>query len=134
MVKKALVTGGCGFIGSNLVDSLVDKGWEVIVIDNLSSEFHEQFYYNNKAIYFEYDILDFDKIRPLFEGVNHVFHLAAESRIQPAILNPIHAVSVNSVGTCNILQAAREAGCDRVIYSSTSSAYGLIKCILIYLV
>ena len=127
MVKKALVTGGCGFIGSNLVDSLVDKGWEVIVIDNLSSEFHEQFYYNNKAIYFEYDILDFDKIRPLFEGVNHVFHLAAESRIQPAILNPIHAVSVNSVGTCNILQAAREAGCDRVIYSSTSSAYGLIN-------
>ena len=127
MVKKALVTGGCGFIGSNLVDSLVDKGWEVIVIDNLSSEFHEQFYYNNKAIYFEYDILNFDKIRPLFEGVNHVFHLAAESRIQPAILNPIHAVSVNSVGTCNILQAAREAGCDRVIYSSTSSAYGLIN-------
>ena len=127
MKGKALVTGGCGFIGSNLVDSLINKGWEVIVIDNLSSEFHEQFYYNDKATYYEYDILNFDKIRPLFEGVDHVFHLAAESRIQPAILNPIHAVSVNSVGTCNILQAAREAGCDRVIYSSTSSAYGLVN-------
>ena len=127
MKGKALVTGGCGFIGSNLVDSLINKGWEVIVIDNLSSEFHEQFYYNDKATYYEYDILNFDKIRPLFEGVDHVFHLAAESRIQPAILNPTHAVSVNSVGTCNILQAAREAGCDRVIYSSTSSAYGLVN-------
>jgi UDP-glucose 4-epimerase len=127
MKGKALVTGGCGFIGSNLVDSLINKGWEVIVIDNLSSEFHEQFYYNDKATYYEYDILNFNKIRPLFEGVDHVFHLAAESRIQPAILNPIHAVSVNSVGTCNILQAAREAGCDRVIYSSTSSAYGLVN-------
>ena len=127
MKGKALVTGGCGLIGSNLVDSLINKGWEVIVIDNLSSEFHEQFYYNDKATYYEYDILNFNKIRPLFEGVDHVFHLAAESRIQPAILNPIHAVSVNSVGTCNILQAAREAGCDRVIYSSTSSAYGLVN-------
>ena len=122
---KALVTGGAGFIGSNLVDSLIDKGWEVIVIDNLSSEAHEQFYFNDKATYYEYDICDFDMIKPLFKGVDYVFHLAAESRIQPAILNPTYAVKVNSVGTCNILQAAREAKCDRVIYSSTSSAYGL---------
>ena len=66
MKGKALVTGGCGFIGSNLVDSLINKGWEVIVIDNLSSEFHEQFYYNDKATYYEYDILNLNKIRPLF--------------------------------------------------------------------
>ena len=124
-MKKALITGGAGFIGSNLVDSLIDKGWKVIVIDNLSSKSHEQFYFNDRAIYHKYDIVDFDKIRPLFNGINYVFHLAAESRIQPAILNPTNTIRVNSIGTCNVLQAAREAKCDRVVYSSTSSAYGL---------
>ena len=122
---KALVTGGAGFIGSNLVDSLIEKGWEVIVIDNLSSVSHEQFYFNDKATYYEYDIVEFEKIKPLFKGVDYVFHLAAESRIQPAIQNPTYAITVNSVGTCNVLQAAREAKCDRVIYSSTSASYGL---------
>ena len=55
---KALITGGAGFIGSNLVDSLIEKGWEVIVIDNLSSVSHEQFYFNDKATYYEYDIVE----------------------------------------------------------------------------
>ena len=105
---KALITGGAGFIGSNLVDSLIEKGWEVIVIDNLSSVSHEQFYFNDKATYYEYDIVEFEKIKPLFKGVDYVFHLAAESRIQPAIQNPTYAITVNSVGTCNVLQAARE--------------------------
>lgn len=122
---RALVTGGAGFIGSNLVDALVDKGWDVEVIDDLSSEAHEQFYFNPKVPVYEISITDFEGIRPLFNGIDYVFHLAAESRIQPAIENPTHAVNVNTVGTCNVLQAAREAGVKRVIYSSTSSAYGL---------
>lgn len=122
---KALVTGGAGFIGSNLVDTLIDKGWEVIVIDDESSDAHEQFYFNPKAKYLKFSITNYKAIRPCFEGVDYVFHLAAESRIQPAIQNPTHAVHVNAVDTCNVLQAAREAGVKRVIYSSTSSAYGL---------
>lgn len=122
---KALVTGGAGFIGSNLVDSLIDKGWEVIVIDDESSDAHDQFYFNPKAKYVKFSIVNYNAIRPCFEGVDYVFHLAAEARIQPAIQNPTHAVHVNAVGTCNVLQAAREAGVKRVIYSSTSSAYGL---------
>ena len=65
------------------------------------------------------------EIESLFEGVDFVFHLAAEARIQPAIENPIAAVEINVVGTCNILQAARKHNVKRVIYSSTSSAYGL---------
>jgi len=60
----------------------------------------------------------------LYDNVDYVFHIAAESRIQPAILNPVEAVSINSVGTATVLQCSREAGVKRVIYSSTSSAYG----------
>ena len=122
---KSLVTGGAGFIGSNLVDKLIELGHEVVVIDNESAESNEQFYWNDKAQNYKYDIRDYENTRPLYDGVDFVFHLAAESRIQPAIENPINAISLNSVGTCTILQCAREAGVKRVIYSSTSSGYGM---------
>ena len=121
---KSLVTGGAGFIGSNLVDKLIELGHEVIVIDSEFADCHDQFYYNEKAKNYNFDIRDYENTRPLYEGVDYVFHLAAEARIQPAIQNPIEAVSINSVGTCTVLQCAREAGVRRVMYSSTSSAYG----------
>ena len=122
---KSLVTGGAGFIGSNLVDRLLDLGHEVVVIDNEYSDAHDQFYWNDKAENYKYDICDYENTRPLYDGVDYVFHIAAEARIQPAIENPIRAVTINSVGTCTVLQCAREAGVRRVMYSSTSSAYGL---------
>lgn len=122
---KSLVTGGAGFIGSNLVDRLIKIGHEVIVIDNEYSDVHDHFYWNNKAQNYKYDIRDYENTRPLYDGVDYVFHIAAEARIQPAILNPIEAVSINSVGTCTVLQCAREAGVKRVMYSSTSSGYGM---------
>ena len=121
---KSLVTGGAGFIGSNLVDRLLEIGHKVLVIDNEYSDVHEQFYWNDKAENYKYDIRDYENTRPLYDGVDYVFHVAAESRIQPAIENPIQAVSINSVGTCTVLQCAREAGVKKVMYSSTSSAYG----------
>jgi UDP-glucose 4-epimerase len=122
---KVLVTGGAGFIGSNLVDKILSLGNEVVVIDNESSDAHEKFYWNESAENHKLDICDYDKILPLFDGVTHVFHIAAEARIQPAIINPLKAVTTNVVGTCNVLQASRESGVKRVVYSSTSSAYGL---------
>lgn len=122
---KCIVTGGAGFIGSHIVDRLVELGNEVIVIDNESSEFNAQFYYNDKATYYKYDIAEYNDIRPLFDGVDYVFHLAAESRIQPTIENPVLAMRTNVVGTGMILQCSREAGVKKVMYSSTSSAYGL---------
>ena len=122
---KSLVTGGAGFIGSNLVDKLIEIGHEVVVIDNEYSDVHEQFYWNDKAKNYKYDIRDYEKTRPLYDGIDFVFHVAAEARIQPAILNPIESVSINMVGTCTVLQCAREAGVKRVMYSSTSSGYGL---------
>jgi UDP-glucose 4-epimerase len=124
---KALVTGGAGFIGSNLVDKLIDMNWEVVVIDNESAECNEKFYWNPKADNHKLDICDYEFTRDLYNDVDYVFHLAAESRLQPAIKNPINAVTKNSVGTCTVLQCARESGVEKVIYSSTSSAYGLNK-------
>jgi UDP-glucose 4-epimerase len=123
-MTKSLVTGGAGFIGSNLVDRLLEMGHEVVVIDNEYSDAHDQFYWNDKAQNYKYDIRDYENTRPLYNGVDYVFHIAAEARIQPAINNPIEAVSINSVGTVTVLQCAREAGVKRVMYSSTSSAYG----------
>jgi UDP-glucose 4-epimerase len=122
---KALVTGGAGFIGSNLVDKLIESNYEVVVIDNEYSDAHDKFYWNENAQNYKYDIRDYEKTRSLYEGVDYVFHVAAEARIQPAIQNPIEAISINSVGTCTVLQCAREAGVKRVMYSSTSSGYGI---------
>jgi len=121
---KVIVTGGAGFIGSNIVDKLLDMGHEVIVIDNESAICHEHFYWNDKAHNYKFDICDYENIRPLFDGVDYVFHLAAEARIQPSLLNPLLTVKTNALGTSTILQCSREAGVKRVIYSSTSSAYG----------
>lgn len=124
-MQKVIVTGGSGFIGSNLVDRLIKDGFDVIVIDNESSECNAEFYYNTNAKYFKYNIEDYDLIEPLFKGVDYVFHLAAESRIQPTMDRPVKACMTNIIGTCNILEASRRNGIKRVIYSSTSSAYGL---------
>ena len=124
---RALVTGGAGFIGSNIVDELLNRGYEVIVIDNESAEENDRFYWNNKAKNHKIDICDYEKIEPLFEGVDWVFHLAAQSRIQPAVKNPVRTVRVNCEGTTNILQAARMNKVKKVIYSSTSACYGLIN-------
>ena len=121
---KVIVTGGAGFIGSNIVDTLINMGHEVIAIDNESAICHENFYWNPNAHNYKFDICDYENIRPLFDGVEYVFHLAAEARIQPSLLNPLLTVKTNSLGTSTILQCSREAGVKRVIYSSTSSSYG----------
>ena len=122
---RSLVTGGAGFIGSNLVDELVRLGHDVTVIDNEYSDAHDHFYWNHSAKNYKFDIRDYENTRPLYDGVDYVFHIAAEARIGPSIENPTETVSINSFGTCTVLQFAREAGVKRVVYSSTSSAYGL---------
>ena len=121
---KSLVTGGAGFIGSNLVDYLIDRGHQVVCVDNESAECNDKFYWNDKAINVKGDVTDYKFMKNVFTGMEYVFHLAAEARLQPAIKNPIEAVYKNCVGTTTVLQCAREAGVKRVVYSSTSSGYG----------
>jgi len=124
---KALVTGGAGFIGSHIVDKLIEMNYDVIVIDNESSNSNTQFYWNDKASNYKYDICDYEKTRSLYENVDYVFHVAAKARIQATILDPIETIRTNSIGTINVLQCSKEANVKKVIYSSTSSAYGLNK-------
>lgn len=121
---KYLVTGGAGFIGSNLVDRLIILGHDVVCIDDESAECHEQFYWNDKAQNYKYNICNYDLIAPLFSGVDCVFHVASDARIQPAILNPKKSIQSNALGTANVLELCRVNKVDRLIYSSTSSAYG----------
>jgi UDP-glucose 4-epimerase len=123
---KSIVTGGAGFIGSHIVDKLVDLGHEVIVIDDYSATAHEQFYFNLSATYHGICINN-PYVATIFQDVDYVFHLAAESRIQPSLENPELAVKTNVLGTCKILKYALDYGVKRVMYSSTSSAYGLIN-------
>ena len=124
---NCLVTGGAGFIGSNLVDRLINEVHDVTVIDNESSDAHDQFYWNDKSNNYKYDICDYVMCSDVFKRhqPDVVFHLAAEARIQPSIIDPLKAVETNMVGTATMLQLSRKYDVKRFIYSSTSSAYGL---------
>jgi UDP-glucose 4-epimerase len=121
---KALVTGGKGFIGSHVIELLLEEGHQVLVIDNESAVENGVFYKIGGAKYYKLDIRD-KEIFPLFRGVDWVFHLAAKSKIQPSLINPEETFDVNAMGTLNVLQAARDAGVSKVIYSGSSSYYGL---------
>lgn len=121
-MKKVVVTGGAGFIGSNLVDQLIDKGYEVHVIDNLSNGSRENLHPD--AILHEKDITKLRDILPLFKDVEYVFHAAALPRVPYSIQNPLDTHDVNINGTNNVLYAAKLNGVKKVVYSASSSAYG----------
>lgn len=121
-MPKCLVTGGAGFIGSNLVDALIKRGDEVLVIDNLSTGKRENL--NPQAKFFEADLRDFAQVRPIFNGVDFVFHEAALPRIPLSIEKPKESNDINIGGTLNALIASKEAGVKRFIYAASSSALG----------
>jgi len=120
--KTVLVTGGAGFIGSHLVDKLVERGYQVRVIDDLS--LGKRGNINPRANFCSEDIKKLKQIKPVFEGVDCVFHLAARPRIQPSIINPDESFTNNLLGTHNVLVAAKKAGVKKFIYSGSSSVYG----------
>ena len=102
---------------------MLKQDHQVICVDNESAD-NEKFHWNGETMNVSGDITDYQFMKNVFNKVDYVFHLAAESRLQPAIHNPIQAVHKNCVGTATMLQCAREAGVKRFIYSSTSSGYG----------
>ena len=119
---KHVVTGGCGFIGSHLVDRLLELGHEVVALDDLSTS--DGAYLNPAAALIEGSVTDADLVASATEGADAVFHTAAWARIPRSIHDPIGTHDVNVNGTLNVLQAARNNGVRRVIYSSSSSVYG----------
>ena len=122
---KYIVTGGCGFIGSNLVDKLVDLGHDVTIFDNLSSGKVENI--NERARFIEVDISRDDELKDCkkwFDGVDTIFHTAARARVQPSIIDPISFNKTNVDGTLTLLKMAVDSGVRRFVYSASSSAYG----------
>lgn len=119
---KTLVTGGLGFVGSNLVDILVKRGDEVVVIDNLSSESSSLSFKNKEADYFIMDVNDVLISKTLTDlRFDRIFHLAAEARIQPSFERPHDYLRSNIYGTGEICEYARITGCKSFVYATTSS-------------
>jgi UDP-glucose 4-epimerase len=125
---KTLVTGGAGFIGSHMTDLILEKGHEVVVIDNFATGRqqnldHQKSNKNLKII--KADITDYEAIDPYFEGTDMVFHLAALADIVPSIERPMEYHRTNVNGTVNVLQAARSHLVKRLVYVASSSCYGI---------
>ncbi len=120
-----IVTGGAGFIGSHLIDRLIDDDHQVTIIDNLSTGFRRNL--NPRAEFIKEDIINLERIRKYFKDKDYVFHLAALPRIQPSIENPYLTHENNITGTLNILLAAKNYKIKKVIYSASSSCYGTNK-------
>lgn len=117
---KSLVTGGCGFIGSHLVNRLVNLGHEVVVLDRVSP-----LNPNPGAIYYRQDLSeDYLKYIYLFESVNNVFHLASEVSIPYCVGKPNESMKNNILSTMNVLECSRVHNVDKFIFSSTSAVYG----------
>lgn len=126
MIDKALVTGGAGFIGSNVVRFLLDKGWAVRVIDTLSSGYKVNLGGLN-VDFIEGDITDAQVTYGACEGVDVVFHLAACVGRQKSIDNPILDVSTNVIGAVNVLEGMRRHGVKRIVYSSSAAIFGELE-------
>lgn len=122
---KVLVTGGCGFIGSHIVDKLVEKEHKVIIVDNLSSGKKERL--NPKAIFYLADITNGKQINEVFqkEKPEIVIHTAAQVMLRRSIDEPVFDAITNIIGTINVLEACKSSGVKRIIYTSTGGArYG----------
>lgn len=127
---RALVTGGAGFIGSNLVELLLKEGHEVRVLDNLSSGHIENIssFIESKDIEFvEGDVTDGDIVANATKGIDVIYHMAASVGRQRSIDNPVLDSSINLIGTVNVLEGMRKNGVNKIVYSSSAAIFGELK-------
>jgi UDP-glucose 4-epimerase len=127
-MKRAVVTGGAGFIGSHMVDLLVEQGFEAVVIDNQATgrlENLAQYRSNPRVTLHRADICELPAGSPLFRGAEYVFHFGGIGDIVPSIERPLEYMRANVTGTLAVLEASRRAGVRKVVYAASSSCYGL---------
>ncbi len=130
MKARCVVTGGAGFIGSHVVELLLQKGHDVTILDNFSTGRRQNIKHlesNSRLSVRSVDISNYKKIAPLFKGINWVFHLASLADIVPSIERPLDYYGSNVTGTVSVLEASRQAGIKRFVYAASSSCYGLAK-------
>ena len=129
MKKKSIVTGGAGFIGSNLVDRLIKEGHKVIVLDNFISGRKKNLSNHSKKNLkiINIDISNNKNLNKYFKGVSYVFHLAGLAEIIPSIKEPRKYFINNTLGTLNVLEAAKKVKIKKFIYAASSSCYGFPK-------
>ena len=124
-MPKYLITGGAGFIGSHIVDALVERGDEIVVFDDLSNGRLENIaHHGDKVQFIKGDLRDLSALEQAMQGVDFVSHQGALGSVPRSIAEPLLTHEVNATGTLNVLLAAKEAGVQRVVYASSSSVYG----------
>ncbi len=126
-VRRALITGGAGFIGSNLADRLVADGIEVVVYDNLSTgrrEFIEGLLGRPTAKFVQGDVLDTGTLQSAMDGCDTVFHIAANADVRHGLEHPRLDLEQNTLAVSGVLEAMRAAGVSRIVFASTGSVYG----------
>jgi len=119
-----LVTGGAGFIGSNLVDALLARGYSVRVLDNLSTGKRSNLPADDRVELIEGDVADAQVVRSALQGCAAVVHLAAVASVQASVEDPVGTHRSNLIGTLNLCEAMREAGVRRVVFASSAAVYG----------
>lgn len=124
---RTLVTGGAGFIGSNIVRLLVEKGYEVTVLDNLASGYRCNLGPFPEVRFIEGDVRDEATVNRAIAGIEVVFHLAASVGNTRSIEHPIEDAEINVIGTLRVLQAARQAGIRKIVFSSSAGIFGELK-------
>jgi nucleoside-diphosphate-sugar epimerase len=128
-MESVLVTGGAGFIGSNIVDALVERGYNVVVLDDLSTGHKQNISHhlkNKAAAFYEGSILDSGLVRDIMKrhDISRVSHQAAVASVTKCVQDPVKTSEVNIIGTINLFDIAREHGCKRIVFASSCAIYG----------